>query len=717
MGHTIDSNILGRRSVYSAEVPPSSEQGRINQSLSSFVSGLSDPYTLAGLLAGNLVARSVQSLCFPFLNSLRGSALGMRSAWMAASALKFAAEVSAYELTQRSLRVKWGGSSLELLEWQGLQGLQKGLLHAGINFATLQGFGKIAPGENIVLQHTLQSTAMVLGNQVAGLLAIIPRPFESFPEQFAQAESLNIQMMGSGALLQMGLGTLSLSDLYSDQALRAQPSRSEMFLSPALASPYPLDFSPLNSMHPSTVFMSAKDLKGAKRGPRTTEVVIEEAGAFQAYHTFMKKSVPELVCTFAYLYAEGFHRPLIGFDPEFVAKIGEARAMIGTLQRHLTLMKNSNVFPLALRNYERALEILAKIPDRFETEARKHGMTPRLAEELHEKILAAAAALGPLGNTLLDSLAIQAAPPSALPLTSAKAKRSQVIGALLGGAIGDAFGAPFEGMSAAKIREKNERQVLPKRITDDTLTNLAVLDAVLESRAVVPRVISSHLERLAPQITSRGFGLATKGSIKRIERGRGWQNSGDHESSGNGAAMRVSSIAILNYRDLNSLRQAIVLSSQITHSNYEAIAGALGVGFILAKILRGEFDPSTLLHETRVFVGPGRFSSQLLEVDQWLSEPSFSSSEVIANLGTSGAVWESVPSAIYAFLASPKNFERTLTTLIQTGGDTDTMASIAGSFLGAYNGLEAIPPPWVEAVERSKEIQEKADQLFSLVHP
>ena len=58
---------------------------------------------------------------------------------------------------------------------------------------------------------------------------------------------------------------------------------------------------------------------------------------------------------------------------------------------------------------------------------------------------------------------------------------------------------------------------------------------------------------------------------------------------------------------------------------------------------------------------------------------------------TPSVVW-----SLYAFLHSPDDYWTTICTAIGVGGDTDTMAAIAGAISGARLGLDALPAGLVE---------------------
>ena len=52
---------------------------------------------------------------------------------------------------------------------------------------------------------------------------------------------------------------------------------------------------------------------------------------------------------------------------------------------------------------------------------------------------------------------------------------------------------------------------------------------------------------------------------------------------------------------------------------------------------------------------------------------------------------------------------------VRNGGDTDSIASIAGNFFGALNGFSAIPLKYVINLQDSQKIQKLADEYAGLI--
>jgi len=126
--------------------------------------------------------------------------------------------------------------------------------------------------------------------------------------------------------------------------------------------------------------------------------------------------------------------------------------------------------------------------------------------------------------------------------------------------------------------------------------------------------------------------------------------------------------------------------------------------------------------------GETTFSDKIRLIMDFLdrSEPP-SRSEVVEKLGNGVKAIDSVPTALYSFLlsASCDQFPelpvqirspvlRSIFYAISLGGDSDTIASMAGAIAGAYWGYELIPNEILRVCEASKETIRIADDLFNI---
>jgi ADP-ribosylglycohydrolase len=66
--------------------------------------------------------------------------------------------------------------------------------------------------------------------------------------------------------------------------------------------------------------------------------------------------------------------------------------------------------------------------------------------------------------------------------------------------------------------------------------------------------------------------------------------------------------------------------------------------------------------------------------------------------GVGAYVYHTVPVAIYAWYRHFGDFRTTMESVIECGGDTDTVATIAGALAGASSGVTSIPPEWIDGI-------------------
>jgi poly(ADP-ribose) glycohydrolase ARH3 len=98
--------------------------------------------------------------------------------------------------------------------------------------------------------------------------------------------------------------------------------------------------------------------------------------------------------------------------------------------------------------------------------------------------------------------------------------------------------------------------------------------------------------------------------------------------------------------------------------------------------------------------GPVEYQKALNEMENMLAqEKRFDAREVVRRLGNGIEAHRSVPSASYVALTHSPNFREAIQVAISLGGDTDTIAGMAGAIVGAHVGEKGLPKEWMEQLE------------------
>jgi len=286
--------------------------------------------------------------------------------------------------------------------------------------------------------------------------------------------------------------------------------------------------------------------------------------------------------------------------------------------------------------------------------------------------------------------------------------QQHIVGCILGTAVGDALGLPFEGLSrrrATRLRKPpDHHQFFRQRgmLSDDTEITCMVAQALVASGGNVDLFRYDLARRFKYRLWSipPGVGFATLRATLRLLIGFRPDRSGVF-SAGNGPAIRASILGAA-IEDRQTLRELVRASARITHTNPKAEYGALAVA-LAAKLSRvREFAPvDQFLAQFQLFLtGEGDEIISLLSAaasSAKKGEPThvFAKSMGLSK-GVSGYVYHTVPIALHAWMSYPHDYRQALTAVIQCGGDTDSTAAIVGGIVGIAVGKQGIPTEWLQ---------------------
>lgn len=292
-------------------------------------------------------------------------------------------------------------------------------------------------------------------------------------------------------------------------------------------------------------------------------------------------------------------------------------------------------------------------------------------------------------------------------------RRDRILGCLLGGALGDVLGVPYEGKPAQAALEWPE----VSRISDDTQLTLATCEGVVASSGRVdPSEIAKSMSRWFRESRLTGIGASTYKALSELTAGGHWALVGrkGEMAAGNGAAMRIAPLAFVldptDYDDRVTVRDVC----RITHHNDEAYVGALAIAIAVRAAWTGSWAGEPNLRDLVVAHLPdSRVRDRLHELRD---AKGLTLREIAERWGSSGYVVESVPLALCGAERSPESgFRATLEELVLCGGDTDTVASMAGQVAGTLLGFAALPKVLLDRLEDRQQVVDLAESFAAVV--
>ncbi len=238
---------------------------------------------------------------------------------------------------------------------------------------------------------------------------------------------------------------------------------------------------------------------------------------------------------------------------------------------------------------------------------------------------------------------------------------------MIGAIIGDIVGSIYE---RAPIKTMDFPLFQPAcRFTDDTVLTVAVARAIVSGQSYRQAV-----QELGRRYPHAGYGAAFSQWLAQ-------DMPQPYQSWGNGAAMRVSPVGWAFDTHAQVLRQAR-LTAGISHDHPEGIKGAQATALAVFMARTGH-DRASIKTEIE-----HRFGYALNRTTD----------QIRPNYRFDVSCQGSVPEAIIAFLES-NSFEDAIRRAVSLGGDSDTLACIAGAMAEAFYG--GVPEQiWATAKQR-----------------
>ncbi len=257
--------------------------------------------------------------------------------------------------------------------------------------------------------------------------------------------------------------------------------------------------------------------------------------------------------------------------------------------------------------------------------------------------------------------------------------------------VGDCLGSPIQ--FSDKDRHVHVTDMLPCDFfhtppgywTDDSSMAFCVADSVVRCAGYDLKDIAKTFAKWYREgywsslPDAFDVGGATMIAIRGIESGR--LQNGDEDSQGNGSIMRLAPSYILNYG--NPVRTILHEVSDLTHQSKRVY----GVVDLMADIC----DEHMQGHRTVI-------------------QSTYETREEVDN---SGWAVSTLQAALWAFQTT-ETFEDVMIAAVNLGGDADSIGAVYGQIAGAYYGIDAIPPRWLNAIKDREKVNELIESFLKV---
>lgn len=296
-------------------------------------------------------------------------------------------------------------------------------------------------------------------------------------------------------------------------------------------------------------------------------------------------------------------------------------------------------------------------------------------------------------------------------------------GCLIGLAIGDALGTPFEFWRKEKVIEylkNNELKLVSFQrgevrypagfYTDDTSLTLCLAISLIEKGFSLDDQFERYYKWLTEgYLTPLGFcygvGQQTFRALNKGLKSGDLLDGSDEKAGGNGSLMRSAPLGLYYQGNLDEIKEKSLLSSYITHNNLIAGWSCVVLNSIISLILENKQKDEILQFISSYFSKeiPKEINDCLtLDYQSLGNEYPFQ---------VSGHSLDTLRIALWSWQTSD-NFETSIKKVITLGNDTDTFGAVTGSLAGCYYGYAEIPDRWKRKVIKGNYIKSLALQLI-----
>lgn len=299
--------------------------------------------------------------------------------------------------------------------------------------------------------------------------------------------------------------------------------------------------------------------------------------------------------------------------------------------------------------------------------------------------------------------------------------------ALLGLAVGDALGVPYEFKSREELVKSpavtmtgyGTYNLPPGTWSDDSSLAFCLADALTNNFSLDDIAKRFQKWYFSNYWTARGevfdVGITTRQAIYRLSKGVRADLAGgfDEIENGNGSLMRILPL-VFYIRNLPIAERFQITKdvSSITHGHIRAVIACFYY-LEFARLLLESNDKHTIYEKLRgdiprflnsISINP----SEIKQFDRLLNDNI--SDLPLSEIFGSGYVVHCLEASIWCLL-STDSYPEAVLKAVNLGEDTDTTACVTGGLAGLLYGVETIPETWMNLLARRMDIEDLANRL------
>lgn len=305
--------------------------------------------------------------------------------------------------------------------------------------------------------------------------------------------------------------------------------------------------------------------------------------------------------------------------------------------------------------------------------------------------------------------------------------KSKLKSVLLGVAVGDAVGVPFEFLTRDYMLKKPATDMVgygtydqpPGTFSDDSSLTFCLSEALTQGFEL-KEIANNFIKWMEEDYWTAhdevfDIGIATEEAIGNLIDGVSPHLSGgnDEYSNGNGSLMRIAPLLFyIADKQIEERFEITQLVSSITHRHIRSVIACFYYLEFAKLLLEGQ-DKFNAYQITKDVVKShlGSISvpeNEISHFDRLLNQDIFIESK--DSIKSSGYVIHTLEASIWCLLTT-ETYQEAILKAVNLGNDTDTTAAVTGGLAGLLYGYAAIPASWLNQLAKREEIEDLADRM------